>query len=74
MGRASRRKHTAKRFGHMSGVELFEDSRLLRVVLYEFHYDAMDDSGDPPFPLADVDDRTKTNGEHRAVSGAAASR
>ena len=45
----------------MFGVELFEDSRLLRVVLVQLHYDTVGCVGDPPFPLADADDRTKTN-------------
>ena len=61
MGRASRRKHRTTSIGQMFGVELFEDSRLLRLILCQAHYDTVDDCADPPFPLADVNDPTTTN-------------
>jgi hypothetical protein len=60
--RLFRRKHKAAHFGQMFGVELFEDSRLLRIVLCRLHYDTVDrGDDDPPFPLADLADPTATN-------------
>jgi hypothetical protein len=47
--------------GEIFGVELFEDSRLWRVIVCAVHYDGVDETEDPPFPLADLDDTTKTN-------------
>jgi len=49
--------------GQMFGVEIFADSRLLRVVLCQLHYDAVDPPCEdrPPFPLADAADRSETN-------------
>jgi hypothetical protein len=60
-GKGRKHKPQVARFGAMFGVELFEDSRLLRIVLCRMHYDVVDENDDPPFPLADVDDPTKTN-------------
>jgi hypothetical protein len=48
-----------KSVGQLFGLELFEDSRLLRVIVCSAHYDAVDENS--MFPLADVADRTVTN-------------
>lgn len=54
-----RTRKAAASCGQLYGVELFDDSRLLRVVMCQAHYDAVDE--DDPFPLADVDDPAVTN-------------
>jgi hypothetical protein len=56
----SRMQRTAP-FGQMFGVDLFEDSRLLRVVMCQLHYDAVDTDDGLPFPLADAADQAMTN-------------
>ena len=60
--RRARRPPQTASYGQMFGVELFEDSRLLRVVLCQLHFDKLDAADDgPPFPLADVADPAMTN-------------
>jgi hypothetical protein len=45
------------------GVELFEDSRLLYVLMVQLHFDTVG-GDDEAFPLADVDNPTMTNANH----------